>query len=222
MITLAWDSSGQSQAVAIAIGGEIRSESWTPAANSHSEILLPTLQKLLADAGVGLPQVDLFAVTVGPGSFTGLRIGIATLKAFCRVSDRPVAAVSTLTALEEPLISSERRVVACLDARLGQVFTASPACEAAVTIEAFAASLEGFAGETWVVGSGALLYRQRLEKIPGVQVPAEGRLHHIQGGAVLRLGEQLFRGGKTLSGREMIPRYLRATEAENRLAAAQK
>lgn len=221
MITLAWDSSGQSQAAALAIDGLVQGESWTPTTKSHSELLLPTLQQLLDAAGIGLHQVDRFALTVGPGSFTGLRIGIATLKAFCRVADRPVAAISTLDALAFPLAASGKKALGCLDARLGQVFApAADQTSTAIDFEQFAERLRAEPGETWLVGSGALLYRDQLAAIPGVIVPEEEKLHQIQGRALIGVAQKTFEAGRALRGVDITPQYLRASEAENRLGPA--
>src|SRR5215213_11524682 len=88
---------------------------------SHSNTLLNDIDKLLHEAQIDLPQVDLFAVATGPGSFTGLRIGIATVKALAATLDRPCAGVPTLQAIA--LAAGEsRRSVALLPAGRGEVF----------------------------------------------------------------------------------------------------
>lgn len=90
----------------------------------HSEALMPMVERVLAAAGTGFAAIDRFGVTIGPGSFTGLRIGIAAARGFALVHDRPAVGVSTLAAFAAPvLFGGERRpVAAAIDARNGMVF----------------------------------------------------------------------------------------------------
>jgi tRNA threonylcarbamoyladenosine biosynthesis protein TsaB len=232
MITLAWDTSGPSQGVALAIDGRVSSEVFESKTSSHSETLLPALKKVLEESALELRAVDRFALTVGPGSFTGLRIGISVLKAFCQVADRPVAPVSSLEALAEPIAREDIWIVPCLDARLRQVFTATyrssrgtldvKAPERVVPVDVFAEELRGLPGEKWLVGSGALAHRECWKEISGVVLPEEERRHLISAAAVLRVGERMFREGRAVHGRELEPRYLRASEAENRRRSLQE
>ncbi len=225
MITLAWDTAGSSQAAALLIDGEVRTERYQAGGASHSETLIPIIESLLVDSRLQLSEVDLFALTVGPGSFTGLRIGIATLKAFAQVFDRPVAPVSSLEALAQPFIPASPVVVPCLDARLGEVFVAafgsSPLTggalpEDAMPLKDFLSWLQAQPGEKTVLGTGAILHRAVLEKIPGVRIPEDERAHAISGPAVGTLGERIWREGKALKAREITPRYLRPSEAQSR------
>jgi len=90
------------------------------AGNRHSELLLPMLDRLLADAGISIAQLDAVAFGAGPGSFTGLRIACGIAQGLALARDLPVAGVSTLEAMAEE--SGASRVVACLDARMREVY----------------------------------------------------------------------------------------------------
>jgi tRNA threonylcarbamoyladenosine biosynthesis protein TsaB len=90
----------------------------------QGEALMPMVSDVLGAAGLGFAAIDRFAVTIGPGSFTGLRIGIAAARGFALVHDRPVVGVSTLSAFSAPVLfgSEKRTVAAAIDARHGMIF----------------------------------------------------------------------------------------------------
>lgn len=227
MIVLSWDTSGASQSAAVTVDGTLRGEIFRLQNPSHSESLLLSLETVLRESGIKLPAVDLFAVTVGPGSFTGLRTGIAVLKAFGRVWGTPVAPVSTLEALSEPWREGGDTVVSCLDARLSEVFVAvrrGSECseERTAPVAAFAAELAALPGKKILLGSGALAHRGLWEAIAGVEIPADPVRHCVSAGAVGRIGAALQAAGRAVATGKIAPRYLRATEAERRLARPEK
>ncbi len=206
MITLALDTSGRSESVATLKDGVVLVDQTIELPNSHSEHLLPNIDLVLKKAGLSLSQIDLYALTVGPGSFTGLRIGISTVKAFCKVHPKPVAAVSTLLALAEPLLETGKIIVSCLDARLGEVFVA-----------AYQKDAEG-AHSTLLppqlMAPQGLI--ETLAKIPGEKILlGPGVVIHAD--SVGRLGEVMASRGETIHGDKLKAQYLRLSEAENRL-----
>ena len=91
---------------------------------THSERLMPAIDRLLKDSGIMPKDIDGFAVSIGPGSFTGLRIGLATVKGFAMGCNKPVAAVSTLEALAFNLAYAEYLICPILDARRNEVYAA--------------------------------------------------------------------------------------------------
>lgn len=112
-----------SAAIYDSAAGMLAAES-EPMERGHSEALMPMVRRVMAEAGCDFAGIDRFAVTTGPGSFTGLRIGIAAARGFALVHDRPAVGVSTLAAFAAPVIFAEERqqVAAAIDARNGMIF----------------------------------------------------------------------------------------------------
>lgn len=231
MKILAWDTSGRAESVAVLNDGALVAQQGETQVSSHSERLLPMIQQVLEQAGLSLPQIDLFAVTVGPGSFTGLRIGLSTAKALAVVYSKPVAAVNTLLALAEPALQKSPGVLACMDARLREVYVAAyenstaaggfqetlaPECVSVIELQERAAELSG---PSVGVGSGFLLYPE-LPKIFGLAM-VENPTDQVDAAAVGRVAIIHAQRGELLSGRELQARYLRLSEAENRLRRKQ-
>lgn len=225
MRILAVDTSGPSQSVAVLEDERCLKEVFDPQPPSHSETLLASIQTALDAASWSLTAVDLFAVTEGPGSFTGLRIGLSTVKGLCRALGKPVAGVSTLLALTLAWLEEGKTVVACLDARCGEVYaggyTGRPERpeqvlpDRAWPIEGFLQNLSELPGKKFILGDGLLLYRDRFlgmaEPLP------EGESARVRAASVGRLGLAQYRSGKTLDGPRLQAHYLRVSEAENRL-----
>jgi tRNA threonylcarbamoyladenosine biosynthesis protein TsaB len=139
--------------VGLVSADEVCSEQAAPVAGNHARTLLPLIEAVLGAAGVGLEGVDLLAVSIGPGSFTGLRIGLSVAKGLALAADRPILGVPTLEAYARAAGPRAGAVCPVLDARKGEVYGAifhwrgdQLICEepgVAVTPEEFAARLEG-------------------------------------------------------------------------------
>jgi tRNA threonylcarbamoyladenosine biosynthesis protein TsaB len=222
LVLLAIESATPFASVAVLRGGRLLAELTTTGARPHSERLLPGVDRVLASAGMGLAEVGAFAVSIGPGSFTGLRVGVATVKGLAFGDGRPVAAVPTLAALAASATGSPHPVVACLDARRGEVYAAlyEPGAEGGplvaeglFTPQALASAtprpctLVGCLGEESVLeavgaafGSGVL----RAE-------PTVPRAFYVG-----RLGGILLARGARVAASALVPRYLRRAEAEAR------
>ncbi len=203
-------------------GGETRDEEAAAPDASAAAALLPAIDRLLRRAGVGSRELAAFAIAVGPGSFTGLRIGVATLKGLAFGSHAPVAAVSTLAALARSAGPGPEPVVALLDARRGEVYAgaflregeqADPNLpEGVFTPEELIARLPG---RCRLIGEGAALVHDRLAAAlgPGVALVHESRL---RARPVAELGALLLAQGAGTSAEALVPRYLRRAEAEVR------
>lgn len=124
MIIFALDSATAAGSAAIMRDGELLSEQVSDGAQPHSMALMPMCDEVFRQAGVSPHEIDGYAVTAGPGSFTGLRIGMGIIKGMAFGTGKPCAAVSTLEALAWGLRGSRRTVAAVLDARQGRVYTA--------------------------------------------------------------------------------------------------
>src|SRR3990172_1541721 len=148
---------------------------------TYSERLMSTIDRVIRDAGLDLPAIDGFAVSIGPGSFTGLRVGLSTVKGLAFATGKPVAAVPTLRALAWNLPFSAYPVCPMMDARKNQVYAAlyrydGPALvqvmeETAISLEDLAARLQvgqgRIPGQTVFTGEAARLYREDIRKAFG-------------------------------------------------------
>jgi tRNA threonylcarbamoyladenosine biosynthesis protein TsaB len=182
----------------------------------HATRLLALVDSALAAAGLDAGDVERVAVGVGPGSFTGLRIGIATARALAQGWDVELAGVSTLRALAAG--AQAPAVAAVIDARRGEVFAAAwrgdeaLLAPAALAPEALAAALPEMGGAVLAVGDGALRFRAILEPA-GAAIPPDGDpLHRVGARHVCRLGVE----ARTAERDAVLPRYLRLPDAQAR------
>ena len=189
---------------------------------THSERLMSTVDRVLRDTGLAIAGVDAYAVATGPGSFTGLRIGMATVKGLALVTGKPVAAVSTLAALAWNLPLSEHPVCPLLDARKNEVYAgvylsdgmslAEIKGDAVVPLSRLADMVSGnviFAGE------GSLLYRTELEAMFGGRCRFAPRSACLPSAAsVAEIGLSMIENGVHAEPETLAPTYLRRPEAE--------
>jgi tRNA threonylcarbamoyladenosine biosynthesis protein TsaB len=187
-----------------------------------SERLLPAIDAVLRAAGVRLEDVGAFAVSVGPGSFTGLRVGIATVKGLAFGAETPVAAVPTLAALALPALDGVAPVAALLDARRGEVYAAvfAPdgrplAPDAVLTPAALAERLPP--GTKVVLGEGAAFAGAALAARLGARIRVlDPPLGLARARAVGILGARALARGEGIPAHRVAPTYIRRAEAEAR------
>jgi tRNA threonylcarbamoyladenosine biosynthesis protein TsaB len=211
-------------AVSVALlRGEALLDEWTSEdARAPSERLLPGIDALLARSGTPLAAVASFAVSVGPGSFTGLRVGIATVKGLAFASGRLVAAVPTLAALARAGAAGAAPVAALLDARRGEVYAAVYGADGAAlvaeTVAKPAALAERLAaGTRVVVGEGAEAAAAELVALRGADLVILPRpIGLARAAAVGALGARMLARGEGLAAGAVAPRYVRRAEAEAR------
>jgi tRNA threonylcarbamoyladenosine biosynthesis protein TsaB len=180
---------------------------------AHAQRLLVLVEEALAGAAATWDDVERIAVGVGPGGFTGLRLGIATARALAQARDLPLAPVSSLEALAKgvrPLYAVES-IVAAIDARRGEVYAAAyPGFgPAALTPDALAARLPAGA---LAVGDGAVRFREPLERA-GATIPADDSpAHRVSALQICRLGAE----AKTADRDALLPDYRREPDAKPR------
>lgn len=220
MNVLGFDTATPSTAVAVLRPGEDPLEArHDPAPGErpgHAAQLLALAAELLGRAGLGFCDVDRIAVGVGPGTFTGLRIGVATARALAQGAGADLAPVSTLRALASG--PGHERVLAVLDARRGEAFAAAWAGDeellAPVTVAPEGLGALGGPG-VLAVGDGALRFRPELEGA-GTAVPPDGSpLHRVSAAAVCRLA---LGAGAAVPLDAVLPDYLRQPDARPRPA----
>jgi tRNA threonylcarbamoyladenosine biosynthesis protein TsaB len=187
-----------------------------------AETLLPAIAALLAERELAIADVDAFAISIGPGSFTGLRVGLATLKGLAFGTARPAVAVPTLAALAQEAPAGEGAVVAALDARRGEVYAAAfdapgGAALAWLPEGVYRASTlcAALRAPCRVVGDGAALVADAVRTAFGGAVS----LHPDcapGAAAVGRLGARALAAGAGVDPASLVPRYVRRAEAEVR------
>ena len=220
MLILGIDSTAVSASAAVADveNGEVRtySECTTLGKMTHSENLLPMIDHVLSVSGKTIGDVELLAVNAGPGSFTGVRIGVATVKGLAYPKGLPCAAVSTLASLAKNVEGTPGTVCALMDARRGQFYYALFENGVRLTEDDVASAeeiLQKFSGTTLLVGDGAALFASLTGGKADVRLTPVGS--RIQSGLSVALcAEELFRAGKTVSGKDLRPVYLRLPQAE--------
>lgn len=189
---------------------------------THSERLMSAVDRVLKDSGLRLDEMSGFAVAIGPGSFTGLRIGIATVKGLAFATQRPIAAIPTLQALAWNLPYAAHPICPLLDARKNEVYAAvyrfedaglvrtSP--ERAVPIQGLQ---ERITGKTIFTGEAAYLYRAEIEREFGelaLFAPLSAVLP--SGSAVAEIGLGMIGRGEHADPDNLVPLYIRRPEAE--------
>lgn len=189
---------------------------------THSERLMATVERMLADTGTALSSVDGFAVSVGPGSFTGLRIGVATAKTLAFAAGRPVAAVPTLMALAWNLPSAAVPVCPLLDAKKKEVYAAvyqtvrggmETVMEAAVL--PLADLKARLSGPVLFTGEASLLFRGEIEQLFGDHARFAPLAAAVPSAAsVAELGRQALLECRMVELDSLAPVYIRRPEAE--------
>lgn len=185
----------------------------------HSERLMSAVDRLMRDANVPLQEIDLFAVAHGPGSFTGLRIGIATVQGLVMATGKPAVGVSSLKGLAQNGVFHPGPVVPILDARRGEVYAAiykkdeGKYPEVALSPDSFAEILAGFTNEgpLLLLGDGALAYREIFERRLGRSAefaPAPFNTPRAANIGILGGREWQARGKRE----RLLPHYLRPAE----------
>ncbi len=221
MLILAFETSAKAASVALLQNGVLLGEQYQNTGLTHSQTLMVMARDLLAQCGKTVSQVEAVAVAEGPGSFTGVRIGVAAAKGFAWGSRIPCCGVSTLEAMAATLGQSGGTVCACMDARRSQVYNAlfrgdgsrlTP--DRAISLEELKEELKTLAGPIFLVGDGAeLTFRTLSPEVPSLVLPPEHRRHQRASGVALA-GEKKIAAGASCDGAVLVPNYLRLSQAE--------
>ena len=224
MKILGIDSSGLVASVAVAEDDVLLGEYTTNYKKTHSQTLLPMLDELKKMIELDLGTLDAIAISAGPGSFTGLRIGSATAKGLGLALDKPLVEVPTLEGLAYNLWGCSDLVCPIMDARRNQVYTGIYECndglrvvmdQNAMDVRDLLAELEKLGRKVVFLGDGVSAYRSVIQKeckVPFAFAPAH--MNAQRAGAIAALGEVYFAQGKVVSADEHGPEYLRKSQAE--------
>ena len=224
MLTLAFETSAKAASVALLDGEKLLGESYQNTGLTHSQTLLRMAQDLIANCGYTPQQVQAVAVAAGPGSFTGVRIGVAAAKGFAWGGELPCCGVSTLEAMALNLGVNQGFVLPVMDARRSQVYTAlfyakdgrltRMTEDRAVSLQELEQEIKNLTESIFLVGDGSVLCYNTLKKgIPGLVCPPEHRMHQRAAGVGLAAAAMIAEG-KACDGVALTPNYLRMSQAE--------
>ncbi len=223
MILLGIDTSTFFGSIALVETEKVIAEGSLNVHKTHSGRLLPGINRILEDTGITLDQIDGFAVTTGPGSFTGLRIGLSTVKTLALVTGKSVAGISSLDVLAGGILSSTSLISVILDARRGELYTALYRNNANGKVKRLTeyqalsptALLEKITEPVLFVGDGIPLYRDQLQKECGQTVafaPADS--NYPRAAVLCRLAKDKFDRQETMHPRDIQALYIRPSDAE--------
>lgn len=232
MKILAIDTTAGPVSAAVWDEGFLVGEFFLNTKTTHSQTLMPVIESLLKNSGLSVADIDVFAVNAGPGSFTGVRIGVATVKGLTMPLNKPCAAVSTLESMACALPYPEGIVCAVMDARCAQVYNALFRLkdgevqrlteDRALSIADLGRELKTYQETIYLTGDGAeLCYRSFAEMLPTIQLtPPQLRYQRASGTALA--AARLVKEDRLCTSAELMPLYLRLPQAERELKARQQ
>ncbi|MBQ8833298.1 MAG: tRNA (adenosine(37)-N6)-threonylcarbamoyltransferase complex dimerization subunit type 1 TsaB [Oscillospiraceae bacterium] len=224
MLILAFETSAKAASVALTENGKLLGESYQNTGLTHSQTLIVMAEDLLKQCGKAVSDVTAVAVAEGPGSFTGVRIGVAAAKGFAWGGEIPCYGVSTLEAMAESLGVYQGYVCPVMDARRSQVYNAlfyvnrsiieQVKEDRAIALADLSKELEALDGPIFLVGDGSTLtYNTLSETISNLVLPPEHRMHQRATGVAI-LAAKKAAAGEPGDGNALTPNYLRLSQAE--------
>ena len=233
MRILAIDSSSMVATVAITTDGILNAEYTINHKKTHSQTLLPMIAEIVKLLEIDMDSIDAVAITGGPGSYTGLRIGSATAKGIGLALNKPIINVPTMDALAYNLYSSQYVICPIMDARRGQVYTGiykfeetemktiKPQC--IMMIDELIKELDTIKESVMFLGDGVDVHKQLIDDIMDTKhyyAPASMNRHKAS--TLGTIAEIYYKNGKTETAKEHKPEYLRLSQAERELKAKMK
>ena len=232
MLILAFETSAKAASVALLEDGKLLGESYQNTGLTHSQTLMVMAEQLLRQCGKTVAEVTAAAVAAGPGSFTGVLIGVAAAKGFAWGREIPCFGVSTLEAMALSLGAYQGYVCPCMDARRNQVYNAlfyvnqgqleRISEDRAISLAELGEELKNLKEPIFLVGDGSnLCYNTLSESVPGLVLPPEHRMHQRACGVALAARKQAEAGDPGDAG-ALTPNYLRLSQAERERAERMK
>ncbi len=231
MKILSIDTSAKSASAAVIENGEIKGEFFINTMLTHSETLMPMIDAVMQNTKLTLHDIDLFAVNSGPGSFTGLRIGIAAVKGMAYALNKPCVGVSTLESMAFNFKKQDAVACAVMDARCSQVYNAlfdvsgeTPVrnCEdRALMIDELEKELKEIDKTIILVGDGSkLCYEKLKDNNPNIFIANENVRYQRASGTAFA-AEIMAQRSEVITAGELMPKYLRLPQAQRELIAKQ-
>ena len=224
MLILAFETSAKAASVALLEDGKLLGESYQNTGLTHSQTIMVMAEDLLKQCGKTVADLSGIGVANGPGSFTGIRIGVAAAKGFAWGAELPCCGVSTLEAMAVGLGVWQGYVCPVMDARRSQVYNAlfHVDCgkytrirdDRAISLLELGEDVKNLSEPIFLVGDGSVLcYNALSEMVPGLVLPPEHRLHQRAAGVALE-AERMLKSGGSFPGEALVPNYLRLSQAE--------
>lgn len=223
MKILAIDSSSKPASAAVSDGERILSESYVNNGFTHSKTLMSVVKNTVESAGISINNIDLIACVTGPGSFTGIRIGVACAKGIAFPNNIPCVGISTLEAMAYGVQSFDGYVCAVMDARCSQVYTATfRVCfgtveriteDRAISIDELVNELSSLDNTVYLMGDGAHLIKNKSDNGNFVLVSENIRYQRASGALLAALEKK----DACIAPDELVPVYLRLPQAEREL-----
>ena len=222
MLTLAFDISSKTAAVALLRDDVILYDAIINVDLNHSEVLLPAIDQVCLQTRIKISEIDLFACTIGPGSFTGLRIGVSTLKGLMLATGKPAVGISSLTALALNLGKSSKIICSVMDAGRGQVYTAYYRYNENGLLDQIGTDkavdpreiIHNPEEEIIFVGDGAIKYAGIINNTKNEKINiASAAQQYIRASSVGILGREKYNRNELLNAETFIPVYLRSADA---------
>lgn len=231
MLILSVDSSASPASVCLYENGKILSEYYINVGLTHSQTLVAMIESMLKVTDTKVEDIDLYAVNNGPGSFTGVRIGVSAVKGMAYAQDKPCVAVSTLRSMAENTTAENAVVCACMDARRHQVYNAlfkigregveQIAEDRAIAIEALIDELRAIDEPVILIGDGAELVFNSCKEINNVRLAPSN--HRFQcASSVAMIASEKAKAGDMIPAASLMPSYLRLSQAERERLEKQK
>ncbi|MBR5232772.1 MAG: tRNA (adenosine(37)-N6)-threonylcarbamoyltransferase complex dimerization subunit type 1 TsaB [Clostridia bacterium] len=228
MVILGIDSSAISASAAVVKDGKLLSESFLNVGLTHSVTLLSLIKNAVEGSGIAVSDLDAVSVTNGPGSFTGVRIGVATAKGIAQPSGIKCVPVSTLEAIAYPLIDTDCLSVSVMDARCNQVYCALFRCangkitrlteDDAVSLDSLCETLKAYNEKIILIGDGAdISYKYLSDKLPEIRKASSLIKFQRASSVAFIAAERLENNDNIKTPDELVPSYLRLSQAEREL-----
>lgn len=213
MKILAIESSGSSLSVAISENSNVVIEYFYNAGKIHSDILIPLIEKIINDAKWELKDINKFALSCGPGSFTGIRIAMASIKTLAQTLNKPVVSLDTLEILKAQLNIKEIKIIPAIDALRNEVYIKEKNKVIIVPIENFVKKFKKYKDRIVVIGNATFTYNKILSKELGkTSVSLQPNLHFPKASTLALMAEKI----EGTSFKDIEPLYGRKSWAEEK------
>ena len=222
MLLLSVDSSAAPASVCLCEDGKVIADFYLNTGFTHSQTLMAMTESVLKISGKSAYDIDVYAVNSGPGSFTGVRIGVSAVKGIAYAADKPCVEVSTLESMAYNFLGSHAVICACMDARRSQVYNAVFRVDGtqverisedrAIAIDDLLNELKWLDGEIILAGDGAELVFNSADD-PGIHL-ASDNLRFQRASSVAMAALEKYNRGESVSPAALMPRYLRLSQAE--------
>jgi tRNA threonylcarbamoyladenosine biosynthesis protein TsaB len=234
MKILGLESSATSASVSVVENGKVIALTSSNTGLTHSQTLMPMVENTLKKADITINDIDYLAISNGPGSFTGVRIGVSAVKGICDPLNKKCVGVSTLEAIAKPLENTGVIAVAVMDARCNQVYTATFDCingemkrsteDEAITIDELTERLKAQDKQIVLIGDGAnVCYNKMKDVLESISI-ASPTIRYQCASSVALIAEELILKDENnaIDSSELVPKYLRLSQAERELKKKQE